>query len=77
MELDHVGSNPSSSIWKKARYGEDTIIGNLDTGEYFSLLMYVLRTSITILWNFLLGIEKIVKMFDNFYKKKKKKKFLK
>ena len=73
MELDHVGSNPSSSIWKKARYGEDTIIGNLDTGEYFSLLMYVLRTSITILWNFLLGIEKIVKMFDNFYKKKKKK----
>lgn len=37
MELDHVGSNPSSSIWKKARYGEDTIIGNLDTGEYFSL----------------------------------------
>ena len=35
MELDHVGSNPSSSIWKKARYGEDTIIGNLDTGEYF------------------------------------------
>ena len=37
MELDHVGSNPSNSIWKKARYGEDTIIGNLDTGEYFSL----------------------------------------
>lgn len=34
MELDHVGSNPSSSIWKKARYGEDTIIGNLDTGVW-------------------------------------------
>ena len=41
MELDHVGSNPSSSIWKKARYGEDTIIGNLDTGEYFSLRAYI------------------------------------
>ncbi|XP_050279889.1 subtilisin-like protease SBT5.3 [Quercus robur] len=34
MELDHVGSSPSSSIWKKARYGEDTIIGNLDTGVW-------------------------------------------
>ncbi|KAL0008732.1 hypothetical protein SO802_010234 [Lithocarpus litseifolius] len=34
MELNHVGSNPSSSIWKKARYGEDTIIGNLDTGVW-------------------------------------------
>ncbi|KAK4594188.1 hypothetical protein RGQ29_018034 [Quercus rubra] len=34
MDLDHVGSNPSSSIWKKARYGEDTIIGNLDTGVW-------------------------------------------
>ncbi|XP_030967215.1 subtilisin-like protease SBT5.3 [Quercus lobata] len=34
MELDHVGSNPSSSIWEKARYGEDTIIGNLDTGVW-------------------------------------------
>lgn len=23
---------PKESIWEKARYGEDTIIGNLDTG---------------------------------------------
>lgn len=24
---------PSQSIWKKAKYGEHTIIGNLDTGN--------------------------------------------
>jgi len=23
---------PKGSIWEKARYGEDTVIGNLDTG---------------------------------------------
>lgn len=23
---------PSNSLWKKAKYGEDVIIGNLDTG---------------------------------------------
>lgn len=34
MGLDHDGVIPSGSIWKKARYGEHTIIGNLDTGVW-------------------------------------------
>ncbi|GMY09599.1 subtilisin-like protease SBT5.3 [Fagus crenata] len=34
MGLDHDGLIPSGSIWKKARYGEHTIIGNLDTGVW-------------------------------------------
>ncbi|KAM7262540.1 hypothetical protein ACFE04_000223 [Oxalis oulophora] len=33
MGLEHGnGVTPANSLWKKARYGEDTIIGNLDTG---------------------------------------------
>ncbi|XP_038689686.1 subtilisin-like protease SBT5.4 [Tripterygium wilfordii] len=32
LESDQV--IPESSIWKKARFGEDTIIGNLDTGVW-------------------------------------------
>ncbi|KAG6735613.1 hypothetical protein POTOM_061745 [Populus tomentosa] len=31
LGLEKDGVVPSSSIWKKARFGEDTIIGNLDT----------------------------------------------
>ncbi|KAG6748806.1 hypothetical protein POTOM_048742 [Populus tomentosa] len=37
LGLEKDGVVPSSSIWKKARFGEDTIIGNLDTGaRYFN-----------------------------------------
>ncbi|KAJ6319390.1 hypothetical protein OIU78_014913 [Salix suchowensis] len=32
LGLEKDGVVPSGSIWKKARFGEDTIIGNLDTG---------------------------------------------
>ncbi|XP_021988153.1 uncharacterized protein LOC110884748 isoform X2 [Helianthus annuus] len=32
MGLEDNGVIRSSSIWKKARIGENTIIGNLDTG---------------------------------------------
>ncbi|KAL5581660.1 hypothetical protein UlMin_014102 [Ulmus minor] len=34
LGLEQEGVVPPSSIWKKARYGEDTIIGNLDTGVW-------------------------------------------
>ncbi|KAK6286804.1 hypothetical protein POUND7_012983 [Theobroma cacao] len=36
LGLEQKGVVPSNSIWNKARYGEDTIIGNLDTGESLS-----------------------------------------
>lgn len=32
LGLERDGVVPSMSIWKQARFGEDTIIGNLDTG---------------------------------------------
>ncbi|KAL2496648.1 Subtilisin-like protease SBT5.3 [Forsythia ovata] len=34
LGLEDNGKIPASSIWKKARFGEDTIIGNLDTGVW-------------------------------------------
>ncbi|KAK3184590.1 hypothetical protein Dsin_031876 [Dipteronia sinensis] len=34
LGLENHGRVSSNSIWKKARYGEDTIIGNLDTGVW-------------------------------------------
>ncbi|XP_030527865.1 subtilisin-like protease SBT5.3 isoform X2 [Rhodamnia argentea] len=34
LGLEANGVIPSNSIWKKARFGEDTIIGNLDTGAW-------------------------------------------
>ncbi|KAE8685275.1 Subtilisin-like protease SBT5.3 [Hibiscus syriacus] len=34
LGLEQNGLVPSSSIWNKTRYGEDTIIGNLDTGVW-------------------------------------------
>ncbi|KAH9793871.1 subtilisin-like protease SBT5.3 [Citrus sinensis] len=34
LGLERNGRVESNSIWKKARYGEDTIIGNLDTGVW-------------------------------------------
>ncbi|XP_056853664.1 LOW QUALITY PROTEIN: subtilisin-like protease SBT5.3 [Raphanus sativus] len=34
MGLEHNSYVPSSSIWRKARFGEDSIIANLDTGVW-------------------------------------------
>ncbi|KAL5099332.1 hypothetical protein RYX36_003659, partial [Vicia faba] len=34
MSMEHNGVAPTGSIFRKARYGEDTIIGNLDTGVW-------------------------------------------
>ncbi|KAK8568969.1 hypothetical protein V6N12_007502 [Hibiscus sabdariffa] len=34
LGLEQKGVVPSNSIWNKARYGEETIIGNLDTGAW-------------------------------------------
>ncbi|XP_031284041.1 subtilisin-like protease SBT5.3 isoform X1 [Pistacia vera] len=36
LGLEHGGRIPANSIWNKARYGEDTIIGNLDTVLLFN-----------------------------------------
>lgn len=32
MELEKNGRVSKKSVWKRARFGEDAIIGNLDTG---------------------------------------------
>ncbi|OMO89602.1 hypothetical protein COLO4_19673 [Corchorus olitorius] len=34
LGLEENGVVPMNSVWNKARYGEDTIIGNLDTGVW-------------------------------------------
>ncbi|CAA7409603.1 unnamed protein product [Spirodela intermedia] len=34
LGLENEGTVPENSIWRKARLGEDTIIGNLDTGVW-------------------------------------------
>ncbi|XVF76963.1 hypothetical protein PTKIN_Ptkin14bG0002100 [Pterospermum kingtungense] len=34
LRLERGGVIPSASLWKKSRFGEDTIIGNLDTGVW-------------------------------------------
>ncbi|KAM1172078.1 hypothetical protein ACFXTH_022354 [Malus domestica] len=34
LGLEQEGVVPPNSIWKKARYGEDSIIRNLDTGAW-------------------------------------------
>jgi len=34
MSLEQNGVAPSDSLSTKARYGEDVIIGNLDTGKF-------------------------------------------
>ncbi|XVF03571.1 hypothetical protein REPUB_Repub05bG0004900 [Reevesia pubescens] len=34
LRLEKEGMIPSASLWKKSRFGEDTIIGNLDTGVW-------------------------------------------
>jgi hypothetical protein len=36
MSMEHNGVAPYESLFRKARYGEDVIIGNLDTGKFCS-----------------------------------------
>lgn len=40
MLLEKDGVIHPSSLWKKARFGEDTIIGNLDTGNNLFLSFF-------------------------------------
>lgn len=35
MLLEKNGVIHPSSLWNRARFGEDTIIANLDTGNYY------------------------------------------
>jgi len=41
MSLEHNGVAPSHSLLRKARYGEDVIIGNLDTGKILSFFFFL------------------------------------
>lgn len=42
MDLEqNDGVIPSDSLFRKARYGEDTIIANLDTGNFASPIVNV------------------------------------
>lgn len=43
MEKEIGGVIHPSSLWEKANFGEDIIIGNLDTGNFFSGLCFVLH----------------------------------
>ena len=45
LRLEKDGVIPSGSLWKKSRFGSDTIIGNLDTGKF--------RTSPSVCKNFI------------------------
>lgn len=36
LGLEKNGITLSGSLWEKARFGEDTIIGNIDTGRILS-----------------------------------------
>lgn len=38
MGLERAGDVPQWSAWEKARYGEDTIIGNLDSGTHLIVI---------------------------------------
>ena len=38
LRMERHGMTPPDSIWNKARYGEDTIIANIDTGKFFSYM---------------------------------------
>lgn len=42
MLENNNGVIDSSSLWKKARFGEDTILANLDTGSSFNYSLYIL-----------------------------------
>ena len=52
LGLEHNGVTPPNSAWEKARYGEDTIIANLDTGKFFFLVVYLLNFNIYFSLNF-------------------------
>lgn len=39
LGLERNGTVPKDSTWERARYGEGTIIGNLDSGKFHSLIV--------------------------------------
>ena len=39
LGLENNGTVPMDSDWEKARYGEDRIIGNLDTGQFHIVIV--------------------------------------
>ncbi|KAG6756833.1 hypothetical protein POTOM_040276 [Populus tomentosa] len=65
LGLEKDGVVPPSSLWKKARYGEDVIIGNLDTDRLSVLALPIAIQCVAILNGTVLGVWPESKSFSD------------